>query len=150
MKYMRVQTGSIVLSSIFFISIFMLIMAMQWRSQEILQNVMMLRMECIKKQYAAEALLQYGIGVCKKQYALIADTITKRKTPLSLTFDRWPLGCNGSLRGTIDVSYDTLFTITASLSDEAQKQISYSCCLEKKIIEHKDVYMITAWKRNET
>lgn len=150
MKHARVQSGSMVLSCIFFISIFTLIMVMQWRSQEILQNVMAMRIECIKKQYAAEALLQYGIEVCKKQYGLIADTITKRKAPLSLTFNRWPLGCDGFLRGTIEVSYNKLFTITATLSDDTHKQISYSCCLEKTTVANKDVFTITAWKRNET
>jgi hypothetical protein len=148
-KKMQQKSGSMVLTTVFFISIFMLIMLMQWRSQEALQKVMIMRGEYIKRHYAAEALLEYGIDVCKKQYALITETVITERKPLILSFHRWPLGNESYAQGTIEIFYNAGLSVTATLSEHRKKQVSLSCLLAKQKIQNQDVYTIKAWKRNE-
>ncbi len=142
-----------VLTCIFFISIFTLIMVMQWKAQESLREITALRMEYVKKQYAAEALLWYGIGICKKQYTLLSTVLEKQSGQEALMFNQWPLGGGIFARGVIDIQYDGLFKITATLYEKDVKQVSFSCCLEKQIINPQslmpeELYMISAWKRD--
>jgi len=149
MKRMHAQSGSMVLTCVFFISICMLIMLLQWRSQEALHSIMILRMQALKKQYAAEALLQYGIDLGKKQYITLAQIVIKRKAPIILTFKRWPLGNDHYAQGTLEISYTDRLGLRATLFEQDVKQILLSCNLEKQIIQQQNIYTVTSWKRHE-
>jgi hypothetical protein len=149
MKHAQNKPGSMVLSCIFFMSIVMLIILMQWKSQEALQNIVIMRMESIKKEYAAQTLLDYGIELCTQQYPLIVDKLLKHKVSLSLTFNRWPVGCRKEMQGTLEISYNKQLILKATLSDQNVAQIAFVCHLEKQTIQNKQVYMITAWQRHE-
>ena len=148
---MHNKAGSMVLTCVFFISICMLIMLLQWRSQESLRAIMVLRTEVIQTHYAAEALLQYGIELCKKQYVPLAQILHERGRPLVLTFKRWPIGEGRFARGILEISYNALFSIVATLHEEGTSKISISCCLTKQreTETQKYIYTITAWKRHE-
>lgn len=140
------KSGSMVLACVFYTSLFMLFMLMQWKSQEALQLIMRARIQRVQQHYALEALMRYGISLCKNQYALIANTIRKRKAPFSLTFERWPLGDDKYMQGKIDINYAKMIKLTAQLMREGKKHMTLSCNLEKKRVDNTIIYVVTAWK----
>lgn len=146
MRARSMRSGSMVLTCVFYTSLFMLFMLMQWKSQEALQLIMRARIQRVQQQYALEALMRYGISLCKNQYALIRTTISKRKTPFSLTFERWPLGGDVYMQGKIDINYAKMIKLTAQLMHEGKKHMMLSCNLEKKRVDNTIIYVVTAWK----
>lgn len=126
----------------------MLIILVQWKSQEAFQSIMSLRVASVKKQYAAEALLKYGIDIAKEQHLTLVGALEKRGTPLTLTFNRWPLGGGDYAAGTLEISFKKALKITAFLSEQGKKQISFSCILEKEAQRDRDFFIISSWNRD--
>ena len=137
--------GSMILSCMFFISICMVIMLLHWHAQEMTQRTMVIRIQMMQAQYAAEALMQYGINHCKKEYARLAKELTVRGQPLIITFAQWPCGNEQYGQGRIEIAYTQLYTIMATLILAGYKTIKLSCRLEKERGQ-REIFTVSAWK----
>jgi len=99
----------------------------------------------VKAQYAAEALMQYGVDLCKQEYTLLSG----RGRPISLRFDRWPLGDEQYGQGRVEITYSKQFQITATILQDEHALITISCCLERERALPRNIFTISAWKRHQ-
>jgi hypothetical protein len=141
----KTHNGSMVLTCMFFTSICMMIMLLHWRSQEAIQTTMIMQVKMMKAQYACEALMQYGIDICKHRYAMLSGSAR----PLSLSFARWPLDNQESGQGILEISYAKQFQITATIMQDKHPLVTVSCCLERQSALPHNIFTITAFKRHE-
>lgn len=139
------RNGSMILTCMFFISICMAIMLLHWRSEESIQTTMIMRVKMVRAQYACEALMQYGIDLCKERYAFLIG----RGQPLMLIFERWPLGAGEYGQGNLEISYAKKFEIKTTIRQEKQPLITLSCLLERQDDFPRNIFTISAWKRHE-
>ncbi len=148
MKYPDARSGSMILTSIFFTSLLMLVLLVQWRSQEALQTIMRMRITQAQQHYAVDALLSYGVKLCKECDEPLIEALKAQPVPLLLTFKNWPLGEGKSAQGIIEIAFKNGFHLTAYLKDQDKKLTSVSCNLEKQLENNKNVYIVCAWKRS--
>lgn len=147
----NLRNGSMILTCMFFISVCMMIMVLQWRSQEAIETTMIMRVRMAKNQYACEALMEYGIHLCKQQYALLRKKISNSGRPLIVSFERWPLGDEQYGQGIVEISYNKQFTIMASLRQNQRTMVTISCSLEReKNAQNQAVVSVFAWKQHHS
>lgn len=141
----RTHRGSMVLTSMFFISIIMLMMLLHWRSEESLQSIIIMRVKMMRADYACQAIMDYGINLCKDRYGFFA---TQRRQ-LTLTFNRWPLGNEEYGQGILEVTYEKKCTIMATLIKDNRALVRISCNLERQKALPSNIFTISGWKRHE-
>lgn len=89
--------------------------------------------------------MEYGIDLCKSQYGLLSGA----GRPLSLSFERWPLGHEEYGQGILEISYAKKFQIMATILQDEHALVTMSCCLERESALPHNIFTISAWKRHE-
>jgi hypothetical protein len=144
-----VRKGSMVLTCMFFISVCTVIMLLHWQSQAAIQKTMIMRVQMMQAQYAAEALMQYGVELCKKEYATLSKKLSECRRPIMIRFSQWPLGDEQYAQGEIEISYTTQLQIRATLERDKKSLIELSCFLRKERRDERNFFTISGWKWHE-